>query len=79
MDLHTRGGGCFDSGDAAGDVAGAIPDLQGESLAAEIEGEIAGGEREKIFTGFEERGFTGILEESLNLRAGLLGAAAGGP
>ena len=78
-EFQTAGGGLFDAGDAAREIARAIPGLEGETLAAQVESEVVAGEGKQVFPGFEHGWLSGILEERLNFRARLGSAAHGDP
>jgi len=71
--------GIFYRGDAASEVAVTVPGLEGQARAAHFHAEIFGREGEQLFAGLEQRRLPGILEESLDGGAGLIGAAAGVP
>ena len=74
--LKARGRGLPDAGDAAGEVARAVPGLQREAVSAQFEREVVGADGQQFLTGFEQRGLPGVFEESLNRRTGFFGAAA---
>ena len=81
--LHSQfqagAGGLAGIGDVAGQVAGAVPRLQGEARAADIQGEVFGGDGKEFLAGFQQRGLAASSEESLNQSADFFGAAAGAP
>lgn len=61
------------------DASPVVEGLQRQTRISHFQCEIAAGERNHLFTGFEQRGLFGGLEETLNCRLELLGAAAGSP
>src|ERR1035438_9585859 len=60
-------GGFGDGGEAAAEVAGAVPGLQGEAGAAHFERVVIGVEGEQFLAGVEEGGVTRAFEEGLDL------------
>ena len=78
-EFQAGAGGLAGIGDAAGEVAGAVPGLQGEARAADVEGEIFGGDGKEFLARFQQRGLAATGEESLNQSADFFRAAAGAP
>ena len=69
----------LDVDDAPDYVALVVPRLHGETRVAHVEQTVSAGDRNDWLAGFEQCGFSGGLEKTLNCRLELLGASAGSP
>ena len=79
-EFQAGGGGLVDAGDAAGQVAGAVPGLQREAVAAEIEREVIGVRASSSSPGSSSAGWRDCLRKaSISVRVcGALRPAARG-
>src|SRR6185503_8869553 len=74
--LEAPRGRLGESRDAPGEIASAIPRLNGEPLAAQIEREILSREGQQFFARFKQCGLAAVFQECLDSSADLFGAAA---
>ena len=77
--LETGFGWLAGIGDVAGQIAHAVPHLQGEARAAQLQGKVLGGDGVEFLAGFQQGGLAAASEKSLDQSADFCGAAAGAP